>query len=118
MKWLLLLAGILSNASASVLVKMALAPNQPIFSIAEPLAIFKNLPLWCGVAFYGIAFVLYALALLHLPLNVAHPLLTSGAIATVALCSVFIFGEPFYWTTAMGIALILAGVWLITQRTA
>jgi multidrug transporter EmrE-like cation transporter len=47
---------------------------------------------------------------------VAHPLLTSGAIATVALCSFFIFREPFQWTTGLGILLVILGVILITMR--
>jgi len=55
-------------------------------------------------------------ALTRLPLNVAHPILTSGAIATVALLSVVLFREPMPWTTAAGIALVIAGVVLITAR--
>jgi len=47
---------------------------------------------------------------------VAHPVLTAGAIASVALLSVVIFREAFPWTTAAGIVLIIAGVALITAR--
>ena len=61
---------------------------------------------------------LYAAALARLPLNVAHPVLTSGAVATVALFSVLIFREPFHWTTGAGILLVIAGVALITARVA
>jgi len=61
---------------------------------------------------------LYTLALTRLPLNVAHPILTAGAVAAVALCSAFIFHEPFPWTTAVGILLVVAGVALITLRAA
>ena len=66
--------------------------------------------------FYGGAFLLYAAALARLPLNVAHPILTSGAVATVALFSFFLFREPFHWTTGVGILLVIAGVALITAR--
>jgi multidrug transporter EmrE-like cation transporter len=67
---------------------------------------------------YGAAFLLYAAALSRLPLNVAHPVLTSGAVAAVALLSVLLFKEPFYWTTGLGIFFVIAGVVLITTRTA
>jgi multidrug transporter EmrE-like cation transporter len=67
---------------------------------------------------YGATFLLYAAALVRLPLNVVHPVLTSGAIAAVAICSVLIFREPFYWTTGAGILLIIVGVLLITARVA
>ncbi|MCG7402269.1 MULTISPECIES: DMT family transporter [Caballeronia] len=116
MKWLILLLGIASNASASVLVKLALTPPRSIPSLADPLSLLRNWPLCLGVVLYGAAFVLYALALTRLPLNVAHPVLTSGAIATVAFLSVVVFREPFYWTTAAGIACVILGVALITAR--
>ena len=118
MKWLILILGIASNASASVLVKMAMMPPRKFPSLSEPLAALSNWPLWLGVALYGIAFLLYAAALGRLPLNVAHPILTAGAVASVAMCSVLIFREPFYWTTAAGIVLVIAGVALITARVA
>lgn len=118
MKWLILILGIASNASASVLVKMAMMPPRKFPSLGEPMAALSNWPFWLGLGLYGAAFLLYAAALARLPLNVAHPVLTAGAVATVALCSVVIFREPFHWTTAAGIALVIAGVALITARVA
>lgn len=46
-----------------------------------------------GVALYGAAFILYAAALAVLPLNIAHPILTTGAVAVVAILSVVVFNE-------------------------
>jgi len=116
MKWLILFLGIACNASASVLVKIAMMPPRKFPSLSDPVASLSNWPFWLGLALYGAAFLLYAAALARLPLNVAHPVLTSGAIAAVALCSWLIFREPFHWTTIMGILLVVAGVMLITLR--
>lgn len=116
MKWLILMIGIAASASASIMVKIATLPPRKLPSLAEPLAALSNWPFWVGLGLYGAAFMLYATALGRLPLNVAHPLLTAGAIATVAISSVLIFREPFHWLTATGIMLILAGVLLITAR--
>ena len=118
MKWLILSLGIAANASASVLVKMAMMPPRQFPSLSNPTAALGNWPFWLGLGLYGAAFLLYALALTRLPLNVAHPVLTSGAIATVALLSVLIFREQFYWTTGAGILLVIAGVVLISVRVA
>lgn len=118
MKWLILLSGIFCNASASVLVKMAMLAPRQFPSLAAPMAALSNWPFWLGLGLYGGAFLLYAAALGRLPLNVAHPVLTAGAIATVALSSALIFREPFYWTTIVGIVLVVAGVALITVRVA
>jgi small multidrug resistance pump len=115
-KWLILILGIASNASASVLVKLAMLPPRTFPSLADPLAALRNWPFWLGLALYGAAFLLYAAALARLPLNVAHPVLTSGAVGTVAVLSLVIFREPFHWTTVAGVLLVIAGVVLITVR--
>lgn len=118
MKWLILILGITSNASASILIKMAMMPPRKFPSFSDPMAALSNWPFWLGLGLYGAAFLLYAAALARLPLNVAHPVLTAGAVASVALCSIVILREPFYWTTIMGIILVIAGVALITIKVA
>ena len=118
MKWLILILGIASNASASVLVKMAMMPPRKFPSFSDPIVALTNWPFWLGLGLYGGAFLLYAAALARLPLNVAHPVLTSGAVATVALFSILIFRESFHWTTGVGIVLVIVGVALITARVA
>lgn len=117
MKWLILFFGIAANASASVLIKLAMIPPRQMPSLAEPMAALSNWPFWLGLSLYGLAFLIYAAALTRLPLNVAHPVLTSGAIAAVAFLSFAIFHEHFDWIKILGIVLILAGVLLITWRT-
>lgn len=116
MKWLILVLGITANASASVLVKMAMLPPRQFPSLSNPLAALTNWPFWIGLVLYGAAFLLYAAALARLPLNVAHPVLTAGAVATVAVLSMLVFREPFYWTTVVGIVMVILGVALITSR--
>lgn len=118
MKWLILIIGIAANASASILIKMAMMPPRQFPSLRDPWAALSNWPFWLGLGLYGAAFLLYAAALARLPLNVAHPVLTTGAVAVVALLSVLIFKEPFHWTTGAGIFLVIAGVALITARVA
>lgn len=116
MKWLILIIGVASNASASVLIKMAMTSPRKLPTLADPLAAISNWPLWLGIFLYGMAFLLYAAALAYLPLNVAHPVLTSGAIACVALLSNILFKEPIYWSTIVGILMVMTGVVLITLK--
>lgn len=117
MKWLILILGILSNTSASVLIKMAMIAPRKFPSVGDPLAALANWPFWLGLGLYGTAFLLYAAALARLPLNVAHPILTAGAVAAVAISSFVVFREPFHTTTLIGVALVIAGVVLITLRS-
>lgn len=118
MKWIILIVGILSNASASVLIKMAMLAPRKFPSLSDPMAAVSNWPFWLGLGLYGAAFLLYAAALARLPLNVAHPVLTAGTVVAVAMSSVLIFREPFHWTTGAGILLVIAGVAMITARVA
>lgn len=114
MKWIILILGILSNASASVLIKVAMTAKDTPIQLSKPLSIIGNIPLVSGVGLYGIAFVLYALALTYLPLNVAHPILTSGSIALVAIASLLFFGENLSMINVAGIILIVLGVVALT----
>lgn len=116
MKWFILLLGIFVNASASVLIKIAMMPPRKFPSISEPIAAFSNWPFWLGLGLYGSAFLLYAAALSRLPLNVAHPVLTCGAVAAVAIFSTVIFHEPLHWTTLIGILFVILGVILISAK--
>jgi len=98
---------------------MAMLPPRKLPNLDDSIrSVISNWPFWLGLGLYGMAFLLYAAALARLPLNVAHPVLTSGAVATVALSSVLVFREPFYWTTGAGILLVIAGVALITAHVA
>ncbi len=78
-----------------------------------------NLSFWLGLGLYGTAFFLYAAAITKLPLNVAHPVLTTGAVVTNrSTFSILFFREPFRWMTVAGIILVIVGVALITAHTA
>ncbi|MDC1284964.1 multidrug transporter [Gammaproteobacteria bacterium] len=110
MKWMILILGVLANASASVLIKAAVTSKVAPIQITNPLSIIGNFPLMSGISLYVIAFILYAVALLYLPLNVAHPILTSGSIALVAIASVVFFGESLSMINAAGFILIVFGV--------
>lgn len=115
MKWLVLLLGIAANASASLLIKLALQPPHELPPLKDPWSLLENRPLIVGVLLYSIAFVLYAMALRLFPLNVAHPVLTSGALACVAVLSFVVLGEGLRPTMIAGLGFIALGVILLTS---
>lgn len=98
------------------MIKYATIAPRSFPSISQPLQALLNWPFWLGIFFYGLAFILYGLSLSRFPLNVAHPILTAGAIAIVSLFSLVLFKEPFNWTTLLGIIFIIMGVMLITSK--
>jgi multidrug transporter EmrE-like cation transporter len=110
--WWILVAGIAANAAASLLVKKAVTAGP--LPLDAPWQLLGNAPLVGGLACYGMAFGLYAWALSRMPLGVVHPVMTAGAIAVVALVSALWLRESVSLAWALGIALIVAGVVLVT----
>lgn len=108
LKWLPVFLGILCNAAASVIAKTA-----PPLTLGAPLTVLSNWRLMLAVALYGVAFVLYTIALQRLPLNVAHPVSTAGAIVLVGLCSALLFGEAFSLARIAGYVLLFGGICLL-----
>lgn len=94
--------------------KMTMLPPRLFPSPKDPLAVLHSWPFWCGLALYGAAFLLCAAALARLPLNVVHPILNSGAVASVAALSVVLFWGPIHWTQAVGMIPVTAGIAVIT----
>lgn len=113
MTWLLLVVGILANAAASVLVKLSSA--GPL--LLSP-ALLANWRLWLAAASYGVAFMAYAAAVTRLPLNVAHPVSTAGAIVLVGLCSALLIRETFTPLHWLGYSLLLAGILVLATARA
>lgn len=107
--------GVISNASASILIKAATSYGNLPITLSNPTSIITNYYLIFGVILYGVAFVLYTLALTLHPLNIAHTTLTSGSIALVTVASVVIFGENVSTLKIIGICLIIFGVSLLVS---
>ena len=107
MTWLLVIAGVIANATASVLVKL----NSPgAMDLRAPLSILHQWRLILAVGCYGLAFLAYAATVMRLPLNVAHPISTAGAIVLVGISSATLFREPFTPAHVVGYSLLLAGI--------
>jgi multidrug transporter EmrE-like cation transporter len=107
MTWLLVIVGILANAAASVLVK--LSSKEPL-NLADPVGLLTNWRLLLAAVSYGVAFLAYAAAVTRLPLNIAHPISTAGAIVIVGAASAFLIRDAFTPLHWLGYGLLLAGI--------
>ena len=97
--WLFLLAAISSEVTGSLSLKGAL--NQPWLYI-------------CVVAGFLLAFVFLAQVLrMGIPIGVAYGIWGAAGVASTAVLSTLIFGEPFSALMGLGIVLVIAGVVLI-----
>jgi multidrug transporter EmrE-like cation transporter len=71
-------------------------------------------PILAGLACYGVSVVVWILALSRVPVSVAYPLLSIGYIVN-AVAAWYLFGESITAQKLVGIAFIIAGVWLVAR---
>jgi multidrug transporter EmrE-like cation transporter len=126
MAYLLVLLGMLLNVGAQLALKWAAlalaspdsASARPALSFAaiaaDPLRVALNGWFIVGLVLYAVSVVNWLVVLDRLPFSVAYPLMSIGYIFTLAL-GMMLFKEPLSLTRMLGVAVIIAGVILITR---
>jgi multidrug transporter EmrE-like cation transporter len=116
MKYLFLIAALSLNALANVLLKagaMQFAarpePNLLLRLVASP-------QLLLALALFALNVVFYAAALTRLNLSVAYPIMMAGGMIAVVLASVAWLEEPVSTAQILGLALLVAGIVLVSQH--
>jgi multidrug transporter EmrE-like cation transporter len=118
--WSLLLTGVALNAAAQLLLKAATRYAGPLVSDAggvdwlHAAALWRAPPLWVGLGCYGVSVILWLGALSRLPVSVAYPMLSLGYVVN-AVAAAILFGETMTAMKLAGIALIGAGVILLSR---
>jgi multidrug transporter EmrE-like cation transporter len=121
--WVLILTGVGLNAAAQLLLKVATKPMAQ-FSVFNAdtlsnsvLILFKSLPFWTGMLCYAASVCVWVAALTKAPVSTAYPMLSLGYVV-VAAVSVAWLGETLTPAKVLGIALICAGVALVSRGAA
>jgi len=83
-------------------------------SAPDLLSQFLRLPTIIGLGFYGVAALLYIIALRKIPVSIAFPSVSLSYVV-VALAGHFLWHEPFTWTHVGGLVLICGGVLVLSQ---
>jgi multidrug transporter EmrE-like cation transporter len=123
MTWVLILTGVGLNAAAQLLLKVATKPlaQYSVFNADtlnnSVLILFKSLPFWTGMLCYSASVCVWVAALTKAPVSTAYPMLSLGYVV-VAAVSVAWLGEALTPAKVLGIALICAGVALVSRSAA
>ena len=121
--WVLILTGVGLNAAAQLLLKVATRPLAHFSDFsADTLSgsvviLFKSLPFWTGMVCYAASVCVWLAALSKAPVSTAYPMLSLGYVV-VAAVSVLWLGESMGPAKVLGIALICAGVILVSRSSA
>ena len=115
----LILAGVLLNAGAQLLLKAGMSQIGHFeFSLANALPVaYKvmwNLPIMTGLFLYVISVGFWLLVLSRVQVSFAYPMLSIGYVVN-ALAAYYFFAEPLGSLRILGIFVIIAGVYLVAQ---
>jgi multidrug transporter EmrE-like cation transporter len=115
----LVLAGVLLNAAAQLLLKAGTnAVGHFEFSRENLLPVGMKLAfephILGGLACYGISVVVWIMALSRVPVSIAYPMLSIGYVVN-AVAAYFLFGESLAGQKLLGIGFIVVGVWLVAR---
>lgn len=120
--WILVMTGVLLNASAQLMLKAATSATGPIvlswsgMTAATP-RMLMHAGWWGGLVCYAASVLIWVLALSRAPVSVIYPMLSIGYIVN-AIAAMFLFGEVLSPTKIAGIAIIVAGVCILTRSPA
>ena len=119
MMFLLILAGVLLNAGAQLLLKAGMTQIGHFeFTTANafPIAmrVMMNLPIVSGLSLYVFSVVVWLLVLSRVQVSYAYPMLSLGYVVN-ALAANYFFGEPLTFPRVTGILIIILGVYLVAR---
>ena len=114
-----LLAGVLLNAAAQLLLKagtnrlgvVTLAPGTLAATIGR---IAGEGHVIAGIALYGLSVLVWIAGLSRVPVSVAYPMLSLGYVVN-AIAAHYLFGEAVTAQRWLGIGCIVLGVWLVAR---
>lgn len=115
----LILAGVLLNAAAQLLLKAGTnAVGQFEFSAANIVPVGLRLALepfiLGGVACYVVSLVVWIMALSRVEVSIAYPMLSIGYVIN-AVAAWYLFGESLTALRLTGIGCIVVGVFLVAR---
>ena len=117
--WALILTGVLLNAAAQLLLKAGTNAvgqfeysAQNIVPIGMKLAFEPHIA--GGVACYVVSLVVWIMGLSRVEVSIAYPMLSVGYVLN-AVAAWYLFGESLTAQKLVGIAFIVAGVFLVAR---
>lgn len=117
--FLLILCGVLLNAGAQLLLKAGVSAVgrftfTPENVVPVGLQLATQPPILAGLACYVVSVVVWILGLSRVDVSVAYPMLSLGYVVN-ALAAWWLFGEVVTMQRALGIGIILVGVYVVAR---
>lgn len=105
MPWFLLMVSISTTVAAQTLLKTGASRRDILYQLMD-------LHTLAGLVLYGIAALLYMIAIRSIPISIALPCTATSYVAVVII-GTYYFHEPVTWIHLAGVALICLGAVLL-----
>jgi multidrug transporter EmrE-like cation transporter len=117
--FLTIVAGVLLNAFAQLLLKAGVTPLGPLHldtsnALSTAGRVLMQWPIVAGLGCYVISVGVWIVALSRADVSLAYPMLSLGYVVN-AIAAWYLFGELIGPARVAGIALILAGVFVMSR---
>ena len=117
--FLTIVAGVLLNALAQLLLKAGVAPLGPLHldpasALSTASRVLAQWPIVAGLGCYVVSVGIWIVALSRADVSLAYPMLSLGYVVN-AIAAHYLFGESVTLTRWLGIAFIIGGVWLVAR---
>ncbi|MCE9658128.1 MAG: 4-amino-4-deoxy-L-arabinose transferase [Burkholderiales bacterium] len=118
--FLIIAAGVLLNAIAQLFLKAGVTPLGPLqLDVSSLLStagrVLMQWPIVAGLGCYVLSVGVWIVALSRADVSLAYPMLSLGYVVN-AVAAWYLFGELLGPSRVAGIALILAGVFVMSRR--
>lgn len=115
--WGALLVAVVANVVANSAFKIAVSAASARSGRLLSVELLAQGSLWIGVAFAFVLLVAYLAALRGLPASIAYVGVSTLAVVGLVIVDRALFGVPIGAAKLAGIALAIAGVWLMAKAT-
>ena len=116
---MLLGLGILANVGAQLFLKFTVRGRGLLEgergALGGVLGLFGKPFFWLALAFYGVGFLSYTIALSRLELSKAYPVSSAAAIVAIATVSFLFFRESVDALKIIGLVLLVSGIFLVLR---
>jgi len=89
--------------------------NVNVVSLSKVLEIVSSKYIWGGLSLYGLSFTLYLYILSKYEVSRIYPIIMSAGFILLLFFSVTFLNETFSLKKAIGIILIIAGIFIVAQ---
>jgi multidrug transporter EmrE-like cation transporter len=113
--WIALLLAVAANVGANISFKYFVQNTELKLAWPTLLAAAFQPSLWIGLCLGVSLLGAYLYALKGLPISVAYTSATTLSIVGITCAGVFIYGEAFSLKMAIGIIMVMGGVFLVTN---